>query len=530
MSYLQFGGRSQNLKSSSLENLKVNSNLTVLTSSTLNECRFIKNFSFAEDTDIFDINAYRRFFELKRATESFGSSPVDTLDVSNLIIRSTFTSSGLAGEFTDLLIDNDIVYRSIDSNANLILFGDKNANYIDISGTANLAVGRNALRDFKGNNNIVLGSSITGTGTGISDVCGNNNIIVGNSNTLALNSADKCIILANNLTDANSNSIYLGSKDQTDLYTYSKINLYNGLELGLDVSSSVFTFNNMCDFGVANSSSGALSGTNAAGSLLQFYGTRNFIKLDSGSETNATTSWHWKIFLQDDDNVSKSVGINKALIFLSPSGRSYFLRDDTFNQTATQEGATGSLQISGQSFTGQHSVLLSENVSEDDVGKIVISKGIFNNFSAGVLVNQPNMNEALPVVDYTTVKNDKRCFGIISKSTKIDIINGVHTYNQGVWSSQIPSSLLANRCWVNSIGEGAILVTNSNGNFENGDFITTSMAPGYGMKQDDDLLHNYTVAKITEDMDFTDNSRVNEIVMSGVVRKVCLVGCTYHCG
>ena len=33
------------------------------------------------------------------------------------------------------------------------------------------------------------------------------------------------------------------------------------------------------------------------------------------------------------------------------------------------------------------------------------------------------------------------------------------------------------------------------------------------MKQDDDLLHNYTVAKITEDMDFSVNSRAYDLVL-----------------
>jgi hypothetical protein len=47
------------------------------------------------------------------------------------------------------------------------------------------------------------------------------------------------------------------------------------------------------------------------------------------------------------------------------------------------------------------------------------------------------------------------------------------------------------------------LVSDYNGNLENGDYITTSPIPGIGMKQDDDLLHNYTVAKITMDCDFS---------------------------
>jgi len=41
-----------------------------------------------------------------------------------------------------------------------------------------------------------------------------------------------------------------------------------------------------------------------------------------------------------------------------------------------------------------------------------------------------------------------------------------------------------------------------NGPLESGDYITTCDLVGYGMKQDDDILHNYTVAKITKDCDF----------------------------
>ena len=41
-----------------------------------------------------------------------------------------------------------------------------------------------------------------------------------------------------------------------------------------------------------------------------------------------------------------------------------------------------------------------------------------------------------------------------------------------------------------------------NGNLESGDYITSCTIPGYGMKQNDDILHNYTVAKITMDCNF----------------------------
>ena len=54
----------------------------------------------------------------------------------------------------------------------------------------------------------------------------------------------------------------------------------------------------------------------------------------------------------------------------------------------------------------------------------------------------------------------------------------------------------------NAVGEGGIWVCNANGDIENGDYITSSDVPGYGQKQDDDLLHNYSVAKATTGADF----------------------------
>lgn len=527
MSYLQFGGRNQNLKSSSLENLKVQSNLTVLSTSTLSELRLINSLSFAEDSNIFDIAAYRRFFELKNATESGSSSPIGTLDVSNIIIRSTITSSGLAGEFSDLAIQNQIYYRNIPFTRNLLVFADICSNYLDMTGTSNLAIGYNALRDFSGNNNIVIGSSLTGTGAepATIDASGDNNIVIGTNNTFLNNNASKSIVLSNSLTNAASNSIYLGNKDQSNLYTYSNINTYNGCSLGLDISSSLFTFNNMADHSVPNANQGILHYMDVKQGALQFYATQNYIKLDSGTAT--TSRYDWKIFLHSDDNTAQTIGFSKSLVFLSPAGRSYFLRDDGLSADASN--ATGSIQIAASSFTGQHCVILTNGTTED-IGKIVVSAGTYNNFSADVVSNGPNINESLPLVEFTTTKNDKKCFGVISKCTKIEKKNGVYTYNQGAWSSQLPSGFLSARCWVNSIGEGAVLVTDVNGNFENGDFITTSVDAGYGMKQDDDLLHNYTVAKITEDMDFNVNSRAYNLELGGVVRRVCLVGCTYHCG
>jgi len=101
----------------------------------------------------------------------------------------------------------------------------------------------------------------------------------------------------------------------------------------------------------------------------------------------------------------------------------------------------------------------------------------------------------------------------------------------GSWGSDLTKN--DNRIIVNSLGEGAIWVTNCSGSLENGDYITSSPIPGLGMKQDDDLLHNYTVAKITQDCDFRINStKYNciEFEWSGSTYRKAFVGCTYHCG
>jgi hypothetical protein len=87
------------------------------------------------------------------------------------------------------------------------------------------------------------------------------------------------------------------------------------------------------------------------------------------------------------------------------------------------------------------------------------------------------------------------------------------------------------RLVVNSLGEGGIWVCNSNGNIENGDYITSSDYLGYGEKQDDDLLHNYTVAKATIDCNFElESPYYNCFELEGTNYRIAFIACTYHCG
>lgn len=192
------------------------------------------------------------------------------------------------------------------------------------------------------------------------------------------------------------------------------------------------------------------------------------------------------------------------------------------NGTITQQ-TTGSSRISYPSnkLVNQHSIL-SENIdySLDSNGKIVISTNGYNNVDSlsQNSINNITFNESLPIVEYSNNVNDKRVFGVIvGKSDK--------------------------RLTVKSNGEGKIKVNDINGKLEYGDFITTSDIQGIGMKQNENYMTNYTVAKVLENCEFNDSMYVQEngsritkdqyelLKMDNKkVGKMKVVKCTFVCG
>jgi len=116
----------------------------------------------------------------------------------------------------------------------------------------------------------------------------------------------------------------------------------------------------------------------------------------------------------------------------------------------------------------------------------------------------------VPVVELSRERKDKRIFGVLGLPKRT-------TNNK-------------NRLIINSVGEGAIWVANTNGNIENGDYIQSSDQLGYGEKQDDDILHNYTCAKSTMDCDFNLMTPYYQCLELPNGIRVALIACTYHCG
>ena len=195
----------------------------------------------------------------------------------------------------------------------------------------------------------------------------------------------------------------------------------------------------------------------------------------------------------------------------------------------TNSGATASytLQLILNSFTGYHRNFTNDELfDENDAqlfkdtyeGRIVVATGKIatqiGNQNDGYDIQYDKdgifVEDSHPLIQLSRKKKQKSVFGVLGRKDR--------------------KNTNEKRMIVNSIGEGAIWVCNSNGNIENGDYITSSDYLGYGEKQDDDLLHNYTVAKATMDCDFQlDSSLYNCIELDDGLR-VAFVAATYHCG
>ena len=239
------------------------------------------------------------------------------------------------------------------------------------------------------------------------------------------------------------------------------------------------------------------------------YGYRQlFFKDQHGSGSGANDGWWF--------------GVQNG-VFGGSDGDFYFevVRGGVSTVPAWIQDGTGHTQMN---FTGQHRCSFSD-YTNDKVGLIVKSTGVYYNLDKSV---SPTINDSLPEVELCNTTNCKAVFGVISDSED----DGDRLFKSGNFVSAFKKEDGINRVFINSVGEGGIWVCNLNGNLENGDYITTSTLPGYGQKQNGSILHNYTVAKITQDIDFNNpQSWVETRIDAKWPKAICaFVGCSYHCG
>jgi len=194
-------------------------------------------------------------------------------------------------------------------------------------------------------------------------------------------------------------------------------------------------------------------------------------------------------------------------------------------------------EVTYSTFTGAHTSQIISGSALDNENEIKNWKpGMILKSTGNINVTGSSMGLAWPETTVTTTQKDKAVMGVFN-----DIMPGSGSNWVGVWNNKnaVSSSTgdwgrghnmhgldpIKPAVNYNSVGEGMMLVTDTNGNIETGDYICSSNRVGHGEKQDDDLLHNYTVAKATQPIDFSTIS-----VDSDLGYKSVLVACTYHCG
>jgi hypothetical protein len=166
-------------------------------------------------------------------------------------------------------------------------------------------------------------------------------------------------------------------------------------------------------------------------------------------------------------------------------------------------------------FTGAHEVRLSDSFPQE------IKAGMIVSATGEAQVRQANdgdveISSTLPTVRLADTANDKAVFGALVAEV---------TLPEDHWYLAEGNERFAS---VNALGEGRVWISNLNGEIEVGDYITTSVLPGYGQLQNDDLLHSYTLGKATETVDW---EAVTETVeYNGQEYKVYLMAVVYTSG
>ena len=247
---------------------------------------------------------------------------------------------------------------------------------------------------------------------------------------------------------------------------------------------------------------------------------RNTSNNDSGT-SHILNLWH----SQEDDTAQGGADFDSSEVFISFADNS-----------GTVLGSIHS-EITYGTFTGAHVSQIISGSALDNENEIKTWKpGMIVKTTGNLNVTGSSMGLAWPEVAIVTEQKDKAVMGVFSSLAPGSGSNWINPWNgksavsssTGDWGeghNMHGLDAIKPIVHYNSVGEGMMLVTDTNGNIETGDYICSSNRAGHGEKQDDDLLHNYTVGKATQPIDFSTVS-----VDPDLGYKSVLIACTYHCG
>lgn len=155
-------------------------------------------------------------------------------------------------------------------------------------------------------------------------------------------------------------------------------------------------------------------------------------------------------------------------------------------------------------FTGAHDALLDKSYTLE-AGDIVadtgfaIKSGVSNTVTQVVPCTSANQAGSLGV--FVGIYNNH------APNAMSDVVDGILVIKPEYEPLLVDNNIIA----VNAVGEGQINVCGQGGDIQVGDFIVSSNIVGKGMKQSDDLLHSYTIAKARENVTFSSPTEVKQI-------------------
>lgn len=148
--------------------------------------------------------------------------------------------------------------------------------------------------------------------------------------------------------------------------------------------------------------------------------------------------------------------------------------------------------------------------------KFVDGVGQFTGYHDGITTGSPELGDIYvdyAILEHLDVSNTLARFILSSAPMQkgvIGVCSLVHSTVPLDWEDVHISEtdIIIN---VNALGEGLINVCGENGNIERGDLIVTSSIPGKGMKQNDDIVRSYTVAKAREPVTFSSPTEIKQV-------------------
>jgi len=314
-------------------------------------------------------------------------------------------------------------------------------------------------------------------------------------------------------SDVNSNSTTVnGTKITANTISADRIQsnttkTANNTEFGLGTGTTFEGIQSGGQF-IADSSSKfglVVANENTSGHALAV-GTRSTtadkwaILAGSGANSSFTTFSH-AVGICDGAMAGNFIDVGSSEIELAVGGYAYYI----------QSG-------SGGPFTGAHDGLFLKTSVKPSAGDILVDQSV---------VGRNGVSDTITEVATSTSTNQKNVIGVYAGQSASNHSPTALTENVASQGERPDRQLKSEHSnvfdtydavIVNSLGEGQINVCNEGGNIEAGDLIVTSSMTGKGMKQSDDIIRNYTVAKAREAVTFSSASDVQQIA------------CIYLCG